>query len=138
MIPAVNVNLVAVVGAAVASMIIGFLWYGPLFGKQWMSLSGMTMAKMKSMKTSMGQAYGAAFIGAIVMAYVLAHILAYAQAATLAEGLMGGAWIWLGFIATKSLGMIIWEGKSVNLYLLNVGHDLVSLLVMSAILVTWV
>ncbi len=28
----VEVNLAAVLVAAVASMVIGFLWYGPLFG----------------------------------------------------------------------------------------------------------
>lgn len=33
-------STLAVVLAAVVSMIVGWLWYGPLFGKQWMALMG--------------------------------------------------------------------------------------------------
>lgn len=33
-----SINYLAVLIAAVASMIIGFLGYGPLFGKAWMRL----------------------------------------------------------------------------------------------------
>ena len=37
----VIVNLWAVVACAVASMIIGSIWYGPLFGKAFMTATGM-------------------------------------------------------------------------------------------------
>ena len=38
MMQQVAVNYLAVLAAAIASMVIGFLWYGPLFGKQYMAL----------------------------------------------------------------------------------------------------
>ncbi len=31
-----QINLLAVVVCAIASMVLGMLWYGPLFGKKWM------------------------------------------------------------------------------------------------------
>jgi len=33
--------------ATIASFIFGFLWYGPLFGKQWMNLMGFTKKSIK-------------------------------------------------------------------------------------------
>lgn len=38
----VPINYLAVIVAAAASMIIGMIWYGPLFGKTWRSLMGFT------------------------------------------------------------------------------------------------
>lgn len=52
-----NVNYLAVVVAAVASMAVGFLWYGVLFRKQWMSLMGLTTESIASMKMSPNKAY---------------------------------------------------------------------------------
>ena len=45
-----NINYIAVVVAAVASMAVGFIWYGVLFRKQWMSLMGFTAGSMSNMK----------------------------------------------------------------------------------------
>src|SRR5216117_550063 len=38
-------NWVAIIVATVAAMVIGFLWYGPVFGKSWMTLSGRGMGQ---------------------------------------------------------------------------------------------
>ena len=40
-------NIWAVLGSMVASIVFGFLWYGPLFGKPWMRLSGIVMPSEK-------------------------------------------------------------------------------------------
>lgn len=138
MLQLVNVNFVAVLAAAIASMVIGFLWYGPLFGKQWISLMGwgkMTKAQMDKMKKSAGKGYAVMFITALVMAYVLAHIVSYAGATTALEGAQAGFWVWLGFVATIALGSVLWEGKPIKLYYLNAAYHLVNLAVMGAILV---
>lgn len=41
----VHINYLAVLGAAMASMALGALWYGLLFGNTWVGLSGMTPEK---------------------------------------------------------------------------------------------
>ncbi|HLD39833.1 MAG TPA: DUF1761 family protein, partial [Candidatus Nanoarchaeia archaeon] len=33
-------NYLAVLVAAIAAYVVGFLWYGPVFGKKWMALMG--------------------------------------------------------------------------------------------------
>lgn len=138
----VTVNYWAVLGAAVASFAVGMLWYGPLFGKKWMAMMGITEKSMKSMKDSCiltpAQSMSIGFVSTLVMAYVLKHVLVYAGAATLAEGLQGAFWVWLGFLTTKALGGVLWENKSWNLYFLNTAHDLVSIAAMATVLVYWV
>lgn len=133
----VSVNLMAVIAAAVANMIVGFIWYSmPVFGKPWMKLLGMTKDDLEKAKKSMGPKYGVMVIASLVMAYVLAHILAIANVGTdLAMALQGAFWVWLGFVATIGLNGVIFENRPINLYLINVGYYLVSLLVMSAVLI---
>ncbi|MDP3742402.1 MAG: DUF1761 domain-containing protein [Candidatus Micrarchaeota archaeon] len=136
------VNYIAMLGAAIASMIIGFLWYGPLFGKIWMDLSGFKKEDMGKMKTSAQTGYVVQFIASIVMAFVLAILIPETRGIILESSrfwnALGIAFIgWLGFIATTTLGSVLWEGKPVKLYLLNNAYHLVSLLVMAAILVSF-
>ncbi|MBX4200934.1 DUF1761 domain-containing protein [Candidatus Parcubacteria bacterium] len=139
----VYVNYLAVVVAAVANMALGFVWYGPLFGKKWMSLMGKTSADIDAQKTKspMWKGYAIAFAGSLVMAFVLSHFLTFASFYTdssgIAAGLMVGFWSWLGFVAPVTLGSVLWEGKSWNLWILVNGYYLVSALIMGSILALW-
>ena len=132
MIPSVTVNFVAVLGAAIASMVVGFVWYSPvLFGNLWMKLS----KKKMDAKGNPTKAYMTAFAGAIVAAYVLAHIISYAGAVTLMDGAFAGFWAWLGFIATTETVNAVFDEKPMQLVALGLGHHLLSFLVMGAVLV---
>ena len=135
----VTINYLAVLVAAVASMVVGFLWYGPLFGKQWVKLMKIDDKKIKEAKQKgMGKTYFLAFLTTLVMSYVLAHFVDYVEAKTIADGVILGFWIWIGFLATTQIGSVFWEGKPVKLYLINTSHYLVALAVMAAILAVWV
>lgn len=138
----VPINYLAVVTGAVSTMILGALWYGPLFGKIWPGLSGMTDEKIAEEKSKgMAKGYMLTFLGALIMSYVLAHSLifaaAYLRVAGVTAGLMAGFWSWLGFIAPVTLGTVLWEGKPWKLWLLNNAYQLLALLVMGAILAVW-
>lgn len=135
----VPVNLFVVLIAAVASMGLGYLWYGPLFGKLWMKEMSMKGSDMsKAAKHGMAKSYGVMFVGSLVMAYVLAHAIVFAatylKMTGISAGLMSGFWNWLGFIAPVTLGSVLWEGKSFKLWLINSGYWLVTLLTMGVIL----
>ena len=41
-----EVNWIAVIAAAVSAFVMGGLWYGPLFGKKWMALVGLSISRM--------------------------------------------------------------------------------------------
>ncbi len=135
----VTVNYLAVLAAAVASMVVGFLWYGPLFGKMWMQLMNFDKKKIdEAKKKGMGKTYVLAYLAALVTSYVLALFVDYAKAKTIMDGAVLGFWVWIGFFATTQLGMVLWENKPMKLYLLNTLHYLVTLAVMGAILAVWV
>ncbi len=37
----IEVNYLAIIVGAVFSMILGAIWYGPIFGKKWMEIIGV-------------------------------------------------------------------------------------------------
>lgn len=128
LIPAVSVNYLAVVAASVAAMVVGYLWYGPLFGKAWAKLSGAKMGNGDNML------YVWQYVASVVTAYVLAVSLSLTDSTSLQSAMIMAFWLWLGFQATLQVGKVLWEGKSWNLYFLEAGQTLVSLLVMAAVL----
>ena len=145
--PVVPMNYLAILACGVSSMIVGSLWYGPLFGKPWSKLMGWTPEQMEKMKKDpagkkkMMRSYGLMFVGSLVMAYVLQHALVFASTYMKVEGvsagLMTGFWNWLGFVVPVSLGTVLWDGKPWKLWCINAGHYLVSLSVMGLILALW-
>ena len=134
-----SINYLAILIAAIVSMVIGALWYSPvLFGKLWMKLSGISEKQIQdAKKKGMTKSYALAFLGTLVMSYVLAHFVDYAEATTFASGMQTGFWIWLGFLVTTMLGTVLWEGKPVKLYFLNIAHYFVVLLITGGMLALW-
>ena len=135
----VPINYFAVVVAAAAMMALGFAWYGPLFGKQWAQLSGLTMGpdtKPKPITLVL------MIISTLLMSFVLAHALIFASAYTqifgIGAGLQAGFWNWLGFIAPVTLSAVLWEHKPWKLWAIHSGYYLVGLCIMGIILALWV
>lgn len=129
-------NWWAVLVCMVASVMIGFVWYGPLFGKVWMKESGITMPdKTPSMKKPIVMS----LIGAFLMAYILNNGLTFGNAyiAGIPAGMLGAFWYWVGFVVPVQLSFVAWEGKSWKLFCIQAGYWLVLLLVMGGILAGW-
>ncbi|MEZ5693441.1 MAG: DUF1761 domain-containing protein [Altererythrobacter sp.] len=84
-------NWIAVIAAAVSAFVLGGLWYGPLFGKKWMALVGLSEEQAKSGSPAM--IFGGAFVLSLVAAFVFAMFLGpkpgieFATAAGFAAGL---------------------------------------------------
>ena len=135
------INYVAVLIAAISSMVVGFLWYGIIFRKSWMALMGYTRENMGQMKMAANKAYTIQFVASLVMAYLLAHMIvfvsAYLEMGGTGVGVKTGFFSWLGFIMPVTLGVVLWENKPWKLWLINTSHYLVMLVVMGAILGAW-
>ena len=124
--------------AAIVGFAVSWVWWGPLFGKQWMKLSGMTKQELdKAKQKGMGGSLTIAFIANLIMAYVLAALILATGASTLMDGVMLGFWVWLGFVATIGVGAVLWQNKSWGLFWLNNLGWLVTIALMSAVLVVW-
>ena len=139
-----DVNYIAVVVAAVANMALGALWFGPLFGKQWVKASGITSERMEeAKKKGMASNYFLMFIGSLLTAYILSHIVIFADAYPYLEisdmwlGLSAGFVSWMGFVAPVTIGVVLWEGKSWRHWLITYGFHLAGLLLMGVMLALW-
>ena len=126
--------LLAALVSAIASFILGALWYSPLlFGNFWLKESGMTTEKMAAAKQKgMKKLYLFNFISTFITAWAVAYIVSN-QTFYLADALPLMFICWLGFIAATSFGSVIWEGKSVKYFSINVGYHLVSIVLMTVI-----
>jgi hypothetical protein len=136
-----GVNLLAVLVAAVATMVVGFLWYSPLlFAKPWMVLMGYDpddKAGLEEMRKSAGKSYAISFVASLVSAFVLAKVIDIFTVNTVLYGMKVGFAIWLGFVATVQLTEVLFAKKPMKLYLINTGYQLVCYLAMGAILAVW-
>ncbi len=136
----VVINYWAVLVSAVASVVLGFIWYGPLFGKQWMALNGMTMPDPKPKMSAMTNPMIISIIGASFMSWMTAFALGMASQTagfTTACVLIVVASNWLGFIVPVSLNSVAWEQKSWKLFAINTGYWLVYGIISGYILFGW-
>jgi len=136
-----SLNWLAILVAAISTMILGFLWYSPLlFAKAWtreMGYDPNDKAKMEEMRKSAGPAYAGSFAASLISAFTLALILHGMQAQSLHFGLMASFHIWLGFVATVQFTAALFTKQSMKLFAINTGYQLVCYLAMGAILVLW-
>jgi hypothetical protein len=131
-----GLNHLAVVLAAVASFIFGGLWYGML-AKQWMAAANV---RPEDIRVQKGGAtvipYVIAFVAQLVMAFVLAGTLGHLGVGqvTLRNGLITGAIVWAGFVATSLAVNHAFQGAKKELTLIDGGHWLGVLLIQGAVI----
>jgi hypothetical protein len=133
------INWLAVLVATVVKFGLGFVWFGLVFGKMWQSLTGVTEA---SMKAGMAKSIVTDLVTTFIMAWVLTHAVHYAGVANggginWSFGAMAGFFNWLGFIGAPTLSATVYENRPIKLWVLSNSYQLVSMLVMGAILATW-
>lgn len=144
------INWVAVIVGAVSINIIGFIWYGPLFGKVWGSIIGMPPASEMSEKDNrdfqkkMAPVYLLNFLLSIWTAYVLSfYVIGWTSSVSggSLDGAMNAFWIWLGFLVPVLAGSAMWSGKSKKdswrMFFITSGYYLVSFLILGAIIGGW-
>ena len=131
-----GLSLFAIVLAAVVSFMFGWLWYGILFPKQWMAAAGKTEADLKSQGGPTPTPFVISFVALLVMAWVLAGVIGHlgTGAITLRSGVIAGALMWLGFVATTLAVNHTFQGAKPVLTLLDGGHWLGVLLLQGAVI----
>jgi len=130
----VTINWLAILYAVIAAMVVGAAWYG-IFAKPWMKAIGKKKEELQSSQTT---GYVLSIVSALVTAYVMTHMVASGATFYGLEGAALGAttgfWIWLGFLAPFSAMSTAWENRSWNLWIINNGNYLLTLVVVGMIL----
>ncbi len=133
----VPINFFAVLICSVSNMVVGFLWYGPLFGKNWEKLVGFTPEKLAKAKERMKKTYFAMFVSSFITAYTLFHFIWYAASGsvTLFISVKTALWAWIGFVMPISLTKHLFspDKKPVSILFIETGYHLISLIMMGMI-----
>jgi len=133
-----SINYIAVILATLSSMVVGFVWYTPrVFGKLWMRLSGVTPGN--------GQSAVRPIIITIVVSFITAWVLAGAVdisfhfygGSFLLNALFTALILWAGFTATRFITHDVFDKRPWQLTVLNIVHELVTLLIMAVIIGVW-
>lgn len=126
------INYWAVLVCGVVSMVVGSVWYGPLFGKKWKEIIGVS-----EKPTGMGKLYFTQFVLSLVQVYVLAHFVS----AWDGKGVVTALWIWLGFLMPMAAGASMWNNDSSKIawsrFLIQAGYNLVLFVIFGLILSAW-
>ena len=133
----VVVNNWAVLLAALSSMVVGTIWYGPLLGKRWMKLSGVDNVPQNK-RMAMTPYLTSLFLLALLTAYVIAHVAYLAHSffsnSFLQDAITTAFWLWLGIALTRTVSIDLSESKSRELTLINIGNQFVTILIMGLII----
>jgi hypothetical protein len=126
-----NVPWLGVLLAAVAGIVIGFVWYMPqVFGRRWANAAGVQLPE--------GMPPAMTLVAGVVIALVTAYVLALFVTATGATDVVGGAIVgavaWLGFVATWGANTVFYENRSWEYFGVNAGYSLLAMVVMGAII----
>ncbi len=136
------INLLAVIVAAIAAFVLGFLFHGPLTGKLWMKLANIHPTGNEKFKDMIPQMLWN-LLSNLVTAYVLAAIYLFASSSPYlggrgtGTGIVVALWIWIGFLVTSSSIEVIWMGRKAKLWLFEAACSLVVMIVMGAIIGAW-
>jgi hypothetical protein len=136
-----TINYLAVLVCGVVSMAIGFVWYGPLFGKAWMKLMGaehMSTEQKKEMKDKMGIMYLIQFVLSLITAGVLDYYILNLKGIVAVNFALA---LWFGFVMTTEAGAALWSGKSrkdaTRMFLISTSGHFVTFIVLALILSAW-
>ena len=120
--------------AAAAMFGVGSVWYSPvLFAKAWMSGAGMDPSRKPDGRT-MARTFGTTFVLLLVCATVLDILISNSTAG---EGILHGLFMgFLGGLIAVAITAInhLFENKSLKLFLINAGYDLIGFCLMGVIL----
>ncbi len=128
-------NILAVVIAIAATIFLGFLWHGPIFGKQWIALNKITPPKPEEVKFSM-MAPGLiiSIILSFLQAAVIGRLLEVLAPASIVDALVIVAGLWLPFTGLVIAGIYTWASRPTKLTFLDSFHNLASMWVITTVL----
>jgi hypothetical protein len=131
-----KLNWVAILVAAIASFLFEALWYS-IFLKEWLAGTGRTMEWLVASGMNPAVQYAVAILCAVIAAAVLSICIQASGEQTARRGILCGAIIWFGFIATSWATEYIFEVRSPQIYAINAGFWLFDLMLMGAIVGAW-
>ncbi len=134
--------LTAFIGV-IASMVIGFIWYGPIFGSKWGEIigmkpaSGMSDEEKKAFGKKMIPIYALNILTAFIMYFALAYFAVFIGRLNVSGAALYALFVWFGFVMPVLAGVALWSGKSKKLawamFGITAGYQLLTLVLAAVI-----
>lgn len=121
----IRLDLLSALGISIFPMVVGMLWYGPIFGRIWRE-------EVKSPPHGPAPIAGS-IVAAVLQSVGLMFLMLPYEINSPGAGAVVGLIVWVAFVATSAALTSLFEGRSRTLYLLNAGYNLVSLVGMGAL-----
>ena len=131
-----KINHLAVLLAVVLQFVIGFLWYGPLFGEAWMEMVGLDMDAVMADPAGAGEWITNVF-ASVASIYLLAWLFTKMKVDTLVRGLTYGFLIGFTFVLLSNMTSGMFAKDPYGLAWITGGFTTVGLMLGGAILGAW-
>jgi len=141
-------NYLAIAAAALVPMILGALYYGPLFGKQWAESTGKTMKELEP--NNMAVTYGLALLAAFILAFSIktnielthkdvndAGELFFGSFHSFKHGALHGGMMGMLSVVPVLLSFSLFHKMSAKNIILNVIFWLIAMALMGGIVDAW-
>ena len=133
-----HLNYVHVLVVAVAGFMLGWLWYGSLFGKAWMQEMKFTKESMETaMKQGMAKYFIKGFLFTLLSTFGLAALIAAHDSPNWKHGAAFGVFVGVFGPVARMCNGSVWENRSMKLQAINFGHEVVLYALQGAILGAW-
>ena len=133
MVDFASLNWLAILVATVASFVLGYVWYGPVFGKAWLAALGKTEDEIKPSPTPFIITFFTTFITCVAMAVFLDML----QVTSLMGGALLGFTVGIAFITCSAVSDGAYCRWSWALVALQSGYRTVYCVIMGMILAVW-
>lgn len=131
-----------ILAGGVISMIVGSIWYGPLFGKKWMEICGVSAIdeeKRKQMQKEAMPLYIIQFILSLLQIYILLNLVSWFGG--FAKTVWVAFFMWLGFVMPTIAGSAMWNNNPKKVkwarFLIQSGYQLVMFLIFGFMIQMW-
>jgi len=134
----IDVNYWAIVVATVSTMVVGSIWYTPkVFGNYWMRVAKVDNTSDRGAVGPILTTLIVSFISAWVLAITTQVAWTALDGNYLLMAITTGLMLWAGFTAARFITHDVFEGRPAGLTILNIAHELVTVLVMALIIGAW-
>ena len=130
----VGINWAAVVVATIAAFAIGGFWYSKsLFGSTWLQEVGLTEEAVNN--TNMPRTFGGTFVLQFLAVTALAVLIG--ADSTWQNGLYAGLLVGVFWVATAYGITYLFEQRSLRLFLINAGYNVILFAIVGTIIGAW-
>ena len=130
----IEINYLAVLVAGMVPMVIGAIWYGPIFGKRWLRLMDTSEEEIardfNPLKT-----YGVSFLLALATAFGLSVLLDGFSGAL--HGVHAALVAVIAFVLPVGYQSVAFERRKTGLFALNLGYNLIAIMSQAILLSIW-